>query len=141
MPNDKAHGTINLLALAVSILILIQYTALGAVELVVLLIAYMFGTFFLSPDMDINSTSYKRWGFLRILWWPYKVLFKHRGYSHHLILGPLSRLANLALIVVPFMFFAGTYPSVDYIILFSGGVWGANTVHVAADFVQTRVLI
>lgn len=141
MPNDKAHGTINLLALAVSTLILIRYTALGVVELVIMAIAYMFGTYFLSPDMDINSTSYKRWGYLRIFWWPYKVFFKHRGYSHHLILGPLSRIANLALIVAPVMFFAGTYPPVDYIIIFAGGVWGANTVHVVADVVQTRVLI
>jgi len=141
MPNDKAHGTINLLALAVSILILIRYTALGVAELVILSIAYIFGTYFLSPDMDINSTSYKRWGYLCIFWWPYKVFFRHRGYSHHIIFGSFSRLVNLAIIVVPVMFFAGTYPSVDFIILFAGGVWGANTVHVMADVVQTRILI
>lgn len=141
MPNDKAHTTINLLSLATLILILIRYTALGATELLILAIAYMFGTYFLSPDMDIKSTSYKRWGFLRIFWWPYKVFFRHRGYSHHIIIGPLSRLANLALIVVPVMVLAGAYPSADHLILFAAGVWGANTVHVVADGVQTRVFI
>jgi uncharacterized metal-binding protein len=65
-------------------------------------LAYAAGTFLLSPDLDlaeghVNSKRY--WGVLGFLWAPYGMLFSHRGISHTWILGPLTRLAYLALMV------------------------------------------
>lgn len=53
-----------------------------------------------SCDLDIDSREYRRWGPLRIVWWPYKEAVPHRSWiSHGLLIGPLLRLAYFALIV------------------------------------------
>lgn len=70
-------------------------------------LSYLFATFFLSPDLDTKSRSYKRWKILRILWWPYRIIFKHRGVSHNVVLGPLSILLNLVLIGFALVILAG----------------------------------
>jgi len=58
------------------------------------------GGLLLSPDLDLaHSNPSKRWGILRLLWEPYRLLHPHRGHSHTYIYGPLSRLAYLALII------------------------------------------
>ena len=66
--------------------------------------AYIFATRYLSPDLDINSKPYQRWGALRVLWYPYMKVFKHRQASHNLIIGPLSVVLYLTLIVVPVVY-------------------------------------
>jgi uncharacterized metal-binding protein len=45
------------------------------------------------PDLDIQSRQYARWGLLRFLWWPYKVILPHRSrLSHSILLGTLVRV-------------------------------------------------
>ncbi|NKB74898.1 MAG: hypothetical protein GKR83_10300 [Synechococcus sp. s2_metabat2_7] len=62
--------------------------------------AFLFGGLFLSPDLDINSRPYQRWGVLRWLWWPYQRLIHHRSVlSHSPFLGTAIRLAYLSLLV------------------------------------------
>ncbi len=62
---------------------------------------FAFAMLFLSPDLDLaRSRPTRRWGALAFLWWPYAKLFRHRGISHHVFWGPLTRLAYLALLVV-----------------------------------------
>jgi uncharacterized metal-binding protein len=54
------------------------------------------GTLYLSPDIDLpDSRASKRWGFLSLLWEPYRVFHPHRGTSHSWVYGPLSRLLYL----------------------------------------------
>ena len=111
MPGAKTHDLISITVLAIILsglfylMVFKQNSpAVGYLDIYSILIfalAYLFATFFLSPDLDIDSTPYKRWGILRILWWPYKVIFKHRGMSHHPIIGPLSILINLIIILLP----------------------------------------
>ncbi len=73
--------------------------AIGA--LVAFASGFAFSMFFLSPDLDlVRSGPMRRWGRLSILWWPYAKLFRHRGISHHVLWGPLTRLAYLALFVI-----------------------------------------
>ncbi len=61
-----------------------------------------------SCDLDINSIEYRRWGWLRFLWWPYKQAVPHRSWlSHGLVIGPLLRLAYFAALVYGSLF-AGT---------------------------------
>ncbi len=58
------------------------------------------GGLLFSPDLDLaHSRPSKRWGLLRLLWEPYRLLHPHRGNSHTYIYGPLSRLVYLALII------------------------------------------
>ncbi len=62
--------------------------------------AHLVSGLLFSCDLDIDSLEYKRWGPLRIIWWPYKEAVPHRSWiSHGLIVGPLLRLAYFGLIV------------------------------------------
>lgn len=65
-------------------------------------LGFLAGTFLLSPDLDLSEqgvNSKRNWGFLGPLWVPYGMVFSHRGLSHTWIIGPLTRLAYLAILV------------------------------------------
>jgi hypothetical protein len=52
---------------------------------------------YLSPDLDLISRPYKRWGVLRFIWLPDQRLIPYRSpLSHAPVLGLLLRLAYLA---------------------------------------------
>jgi uncharacterized metal-binding protein len=60
-----------------------------------------------TPDLDIDATTYTEEllrmippiGFLfRVCTFPYAILFVHRGWSHHFIVGTLSRVIWLFII-------------------------------------------
>jgi uncharacterized metal-binding protein len=62
--------------------------------------AHLFSGLLLSNDLDIRAIEYRRWGPFRWIWWPYERLVPHRSWvSHGLVVGPLLRLAYLALAV------------------------------------------
>ncbi len=64
-------------------------------------IAFVIGGFWLSPDLDTKSLALKRWGKLRIIWWPYRKLIPHRSiFSHGPIVGTMIRLGYLLLIIL-----------------------------------------
>lgn len=69
---------------------------------------YIFSMFLISPDLDLaNSSARKRWGPIGFLWIPYDIIFKHRGASHHLILGTGTRLLYLSCVLfLPATWFA-----------------------------------
>jgi len=57
-------------------------------------------TLILSPDMDLfNSRSMDDWGLLRIFWWPYAKLVKHRDAMHIPLLGTFVRWLYMIVIV------------------------------------------
>src|SRR5205085_9433533 len=59
--------------------------------------AMLFGGLMFGPDLDILSRQYTRWGPLRLLWWPYRVVFRHRSrWSHGIIFGTLIRVVYFA---------------------------------------------
>ncbi len=46
-----------------------------------------------SPDLDLDSSIYRRWGPFRFIWWPYQKVVRHRStVSHSILLGPVFRL-------------------------------------------------
>jgi uncharacterized metal-binding protein len=70
-------------------------------------IAYLVGTFLLTPDLDLSNQSVRaksNWGILGHLWRPYGLLFSHRGISHSWIAGPLTRLVYLAILLLGFAY-------------------------------------
>ncbi len=72
--------------------------------------SYYLAGMYLSPDLDLVSRPFKRWGFLRWLWLPYQRLIpRHRHWlSHGLVIGSLVRLLYLAALVSPlWLFFPG----------------------------------
>ena len=57
-------------------------------------------TLILSPDMDLfNSRSMDDWGLLRIFWWPYAKLVKHRDAMHIPLLGTFVRWLYMLIMV------------------------------------------
>ncbi len=146
MPDGKTHDIINtivLFALLGSLYYIYSANVyahfmeyLDIYTIVVFSLSYMFATFYLSPDLDLDSTPYKRWKYLRFLWWPYKTIFKHRGLSHNPIIGPLSILLNFSLIVAPMLYFAKVDPLTIPLGLLIAAVMGivlSIEVHIIAD--------
>ena len=113
MASGRTHETINLVALG--------GLALGSAWLrsagngpaldavlppqgrVAFAVAYLVGTFLVTPDLDLAARSVQaksNWGVFGLLWVPYGWLFKHRGLSHSWLVGPATRLAYLALLAL-----------------------------------------
>ena len=100
----------------------------------------MFSTFYLSPDLDVDSRIYKRWKLLRIIWKPYKDLFKHRKTSHHIIFGPLSLIGYLAFLIFLLVLVVGA--EVDFfdvrLLVPCAGMFVAIELHILADMIVKK---
>ena len=96
MPNHKLHEKINI---AVLIIILVIIAPLSDnITTAIFTLAYLVCTFYITPDLDIDSKPYRRWKIFRIFWYPFIKTFKHRGLSHHIIFGPLILILYVSLI-------------------------------------------
>lgn len=111
MASGRTHETINLVALGGLALGTAWLrsaghgpaldAALPAQGRVAFAVAYLVGTFLVTPDLDLASRSVQaksNWGVFGLLWVPYGWLFKHRGLSHSWLLGPATRLLYMALL-------------------------------------------
>src|SRR5205085_7072254 len=99
MPSGKTHDAITLLLAAPTFAA--AWGATGSLVLASVATAGMlFGGLMFGPDLDILSRQYTRWGPLRLLWWPYRVVFRHRSrWSHGIIFGTLIRVVYFALML------------------------------------------
>lgn len=59
----------------------------------------IFGWRWASPDVDTHSNPVKRWGALSFIWGPLQSATRHRGITHHPLLGTPTVLGYLALLV------------------------------------------
>lgn len=94
MPSGKVHDRITVAAAVLSVPVWWQFAppprdwTVGAM----LIGAMLFSGLALSPDLDLDSSIYRRWGPFRFIWWPYQKVVKHRSWvSHSFLLGPLIR--------------------------------------------------
>lgn len=98
MPSGKKHIRINWIFLVIlNIIIIIFIHDISLKHYILFNILFILTSYFISPDIDINSSVYKRWGLLRWIWYPYREIMKHRGASHSFVWGPISILMNLGL--------------------------------------------
>jgi uncharacterized metal-binding protein len=110
----------------------------------------------LSPDMDLfTSKSMDDWGILRIFWWPYSKIVKHRDRLHVPLLGTLVRwlytLVIIAIAIVPWaillrrigfkMTFQGDFEDITwylgYVLDAFVGANLADAMHFVLDMVTT----
>jgi len=96
MPSGRVHdritGTLSPLA-AVGVGLWGQRWELATLAALGVLVS----GFFLSPDLDVRSRPYRRWGWLAGVWWPYQKLIPHRSWlSHGPLIGTALRLGYLA---------------------------------------------
>jgi uncharacterized metal-binding protein len=111
---------------------------LGWPGLAVAASAFLVGGLWLSPDLDTRSLSTRRWGPLRVLWWPYRHLIRHRSIlSHSPLLGTLLRLVYLALIAFAVLvaMLAVSGPSLDQAVNWLLKLWHDHTGLVVAGLV------
>ncbi len=116
MPSGKTHDAITFLlaapvaAIAYVLTTDIAFTAIAAA-------AFLFGGLMFGPDLDTQSKPYSRWGIFRVVWFPYRSVFKHRSrWSHGLVFGTLFRVVYFsgaltllgALLLVIYAIFSGS---------------------------------
>ena len=95
MASGKTHTYINCLAILVGVGLSL-WIEFDHILIVFGAIAAIFGTIFLSPDLDLKqSSSQKAWGWFRWVWYIYHRSFSHRKSSHYLVIGTFIRLVYL----------------------------------------------
>lgn len=108
MPSGKTHDAITFI-LAVPTFLAAWGLTGNPVLAGLATVTMVFGGLMFGPDLDIQSRQYTRWGVFRFLWWPYKVMFRHRSrWSHGIIFGTLIRVVYFAL-VLALLFAGGIY--------------------------------
>lgn len=98
MPGARTHDLITLITVAAADVCYFAYAPHPDPTLPALFTAaYVFAGYACAGDLDLDSKEYRRWGPLRVIWWPYQKLIRHRSrLSHGLILGGLIRALYLA---------------------------------------------
>lgn len=107
VPSGRVHNLINIatysvLAAGVLYASREQMVVVTPAQALNFTLGFAAGTFLLSPDLDLAEgqvDSKRHWGLLGWLWIPYGMLFSHRGLSHTWVIGPLTRLAYLAVLI------------------------------------------
>lgn len=161
MPSGRTHDLITLLLAAPTAAGAYYFTQDWTVTAITTAMM-VFGGLMFGPDLDIQSRQYVRWGPLRFLWWPYKVMLPHRSrWSHSILLGTLIRVIYFLAIVTlvlavslyirdafiyhneqGFQEFTGTFARVweifspikrNYLIAAFVGLWIGATSHTVSD--------
>jgi uncharacterized metal-binding protein len=159
MPSGKTHLRIELFVLPLCVALLFaaesyKVITFGWEGMAIFAGAYLFSSLMLSPDLDLrHNRSRRRWGPLGFLWIPYTKIFKHRGVSHSLIFGTLTRLGYLGLIAllialglsyfnvwaIPFDALR-TFPiDLKLFSLLIAGLWLPNILHTLTDHVHSAL--
>lgn len=106
MPSGKTHDKIAIISIIPIIFIAIKLFGINTKPMYLYGISSFFSQFMLSPDLDVKSSQHKRWGLLKFLWLPYRLIFKHRSrFSHGLIFGPVFKIAYI-IAVIAFLYFS-----------------------------------
>ncbi|WP_214801140.1 metal-binding protein [Exiguobacterium sp. ERU656] len=140
MPSGNVHDTVNSVALTGYV---VYSVATNQTDWLPTAVGIAVGTLWLSPDLDLKSEPYYRFGPLRVLWMPYVKIIPHRSiWSHGLIIGDVIRLLYSAALLIPLLFLAfyseiiqaSTVDSlIDVMPAFIIGVMTASTIHIILD--------
>ncbi|VVB56167.1 Uncharacterised protein [uncultured archaeon] len=141
MPGYNKHRIFNYIVFIVVALILYfeNIFSFSSGMLLAICLGFYIGTEFVTPDLDVDSAAYKRWGRLKILMLPYKWLFKHRQSSHNIFYGAIVRILYISVIILGFYYLIfKSLPqeftfSYVYVIVFLIGIIIANALHVILD--------
>jgi uncharacterized metal-binding protein len=103
MPAGHTHTSLNLALVPIVVLAINQQQVVNISTLAMGSGAFIFATLFMSPDLDLfNSNPTAHWGKFKYLWLPYSKTFHHRGISHSLLFGSLTRIIYLSLVALTF---------------------------------------
>ena len=146
------HRTINTivsLPTAGSLLLEAHWFPLQAITF---LGGYTFATFFMNPDLDLDSIGYQSWGLLRFIWWPYQKALAHRCFlSHFPVVGTLCRIIYLMWLPIAILLILGSaaqntvrndlftaWPIIgSFVFLWIIGMVISDTIHAMLDVLST----
>jgi uncharacterized metal-binding protein len=95
MPSGRTHDRITLWTLPIVAGLTLAMTR-NSLPTLMICAGYLFGGLMLGPDLDLHSIHYKRWGWFRWIWLPYRNNIRHRSpYSHAPIMGTTLRVVYL----------------------------------------------
>ncbi|MDX2213769.1 MAG: metal-binding protein [Oculatellaceae cyanobacterium bins.114] len=95
MPSGRTHDRITLWTLPLTGGLTLITTQSSTLTLIICS-GYLFGGLMFGPDLDIHSVHFKRWGWFRWIWIPYRGSIKHRSpFSHSPITGTALRIVYL----------------------------------------------
>ncbi len=148
MPSYKTHLIFNLFVFSLLSYFLARAN-IGLTYMLIIFVGFLTGTFWITPDLDVYSTPYRRFP---ILWFIYAFFAKHRGNSHRVIIGTLVQLLYLLILIVIVFAIAGKmdilYGLYDYAklvnpivyILTIGSLIFANFLHILLDWLYSCLL-
>jgi uncharacterized metal-binding protein len=97
MSSGRTHDRITLWTLPLVVLLAFWVTLDGWLTVLVCL-GFLLGGWVFGPDLDIHSVQYKRWGWLRWIWLPYRGSMRHRSrWSHGPVIGTVVRVVYASL--------------------------------------------
>lgn len=157
MPSGKTHDKINLAVLflvLMSLFFVLERSMLPFPDsylesrrILVFSLAYLFGTFFLSPDLDTKSAPYRRWGAVKVIWHPYQRFFRHRGILHHPVFGPVILTLTPLVLIYLLLYSLFIFPDIDTgrFPFWAGpavliGLVLSMEVHYLSDFVWSKIM-
>ncbi len=144
MPSYDTHRRFNytVLLIIAAVLYFKKLLIFEPMQFLVLGAGFFVGTEFITPDLDIESKAIKRWGIFRVIWIPYKILFKHGKSSHNIVYGAVVRLLYIGLIILGVYYllfraipFNTIFLPIDYVLIFITGIIIANALHVILDMI------
>jgi uncharacterized metal-binding protein len=92
MPSGRTHDRITVWSVPFVSGIAYFLTQNGKFALI-LAGGFLFSGLMFGPDLDIYSVQYKRWGWFRWIWIPYRSAILHRSQlSHVLLIGTIQEL-------------------------------------------------
>ncbi|MEB3291753.1 MAG: metal-binding protein [Synechococcales bacterium] len=95
MPSGRTHDSITLWSLPF-IAIATGWITQNSQFVLILSGCFLFSGLMFGPDLDIHSQQYKRWGWLRWIWLPYRHSMSHRSLlSHGPMIGTIVRILYL----------------------------------------------
>lgn len=148
MPQYKTHAVLNLFfALPLLIGALYYWLHPARESLVIFSCAFVYTSLFMSPDMDLAHRIkwYSLRGLLSIPFRSYSKVFRHRGISHSLLLGSLTRIVWLSAFILGVLYLSvGFSLSLDQIIAHGVlykrelvycflGICSADVIHILTD--------
>lgn len=116
MPSGRSHDAITIL-LAAPFAVGAYAVTRDVTTAVITTVAFIFAGVMFGPDLDTKSKQYSRWGPLRVLWLPYRSVFRHRSrWSHGVIFGTLFRTVYFlgAATLIAFFGWSGYQYAVNY---------------------------
>lgn len=95
MAQYRTHSLFNLfIALPISLLILLHYLHIDQKSALIFALSFAFSTLFMSPDADV-ANKVKLFSVRGLFSFPfrsYSWFFKHRGVSHTILIGSITRI-------------------------------------------------